>query len=200
MYNHTAPGGPQAAPPSVLIAKQVTVASETTPTRDEVTEAIKLLRNSKAAGIDGVTAEALKAGEESAGVREALDLLAWQNFVRDSQHSMTPTATLLATRTPSNLTPANGTAGLVEGCQKRGTKAKAAAWAASPALRLQAELNGSMASPVGSTSPCRLSHHWDRVLPRSPHIYLTDTVTSEMDQHKEKTLSMKMSLCRHLTS
>ncbi|VDP12686.1 unnamed protein product [Heligmosomoides polygyrus] len=61
-YNHAAPGGPQAAPPSVLIPE--TVASETTPTRDEVAETIKLLRNSKAAGIDGVTAEALKAGGE----------------------------------------------------------------------------------------------------------------------------------------
>lgn len=62
MSNQTAPGGPRVAPPSVPIPE--TVASDTAPAREEVVEAIKLLRNTKTAGIDGVTAKALKAGGE----------------------------------------------------------------------------------------------------------------------------------------
>lgn len=59
LVSTSAPGGPQ-APPSVLIPE--TVASDSTSTTKEVAEPILLLRNTKAAGIDGVAAETLKAG------------------------------------------------------------------------------------------------------------------------------------------
>ncbi|VDP24432.1 unnamed protein product [Heligmosomoides polygyrus] len=60
MYNHATPGDPQVAPPLVLIPEAI--ASDAAPTREEVAEAIRLLRNNKAAGIDGVMTEMLKAG------------------------------------------------------------------------------------------------------------------------------------------
>ncbi|VDO92279.1 unnamed protein product [Heligmosomoides polygyrus] len=60
MYNHATSGDPQVAPPLVLIPEAI--ALDTAPTREEVAEAIRLLRNNKAAGIDGVMTEMLNAG------------------------------------------------------------------------------------------------------------------------------------------
>lgn len=51
MYNHSASGDPQVAPP--LIPVPEAVASDTAPARDEVAEAVRLLQNNKAAGVDG---------------------------------------------------------------------------------------------------------------------------------------------------
>lgn len=62
MNNHAASGDPQVVSPSVFIPKAV--ALDAAPAKVDVVEAVRQLRNNKAARIDGMTAEVLKAGED----------------------------------------------------------------------------------------------------------------------------------------
>uniref|UniRef100_A0A914VWC6 Reverse transcriptase domain-containing protein n=1 Tax=Plectus sambesii TaxID=2011161 RepID=A0A914VWC6_9BILA len=60
LLNHQKPHDPPAAPPD--LSRPQDLASEEAPSLEEVKRSIKMLKNGKAAGADGITAEAIKAG------------------------------------------------------------------------------------------------------------------------------------------
>uniref|UniRef100_A0A3Q4G418 Reverse transcriptase domain-containing protein n=1 Tax=Neolamprologus brichardi TaxID=32507 RepID=A0A3Q4G418_NEOBR len=80
LYNHDLPQGPAAAPP--IIDPPTVPMSDAEPTVEEVKLAIHSLKNNKAAGLDHVAAEALKAGGEVLVIRlHSLFKLIWTSNV-----------------------------------------------------------------------------------------------------------------------